>query len=165
MLLRGNLRQCRCDLRSHPASDVEERTHPSFVSKACSQALQPLPVMVGSDARNKPQGNVSHQRYPGKGKTGRVNASESSVRLAAVSRGAYCCRRRRRWPGNFPCITSLLAHCMESEVRVPRQGLPPLSGVIRNRRWVIPSAVTAQSSRSHVVPGGLNVYSWRRNSR
>ena len=30
---------------------------------------------------SKPKGDVSHQQHPGKGKTGRGNASESSVRL------------------------------------------------------------------------------------
>src|SRR6266511_4082131 len=51
-----------------------------------------------------------------------------------------------------------------SDVRVARQGCPPLSGVITSWRWVTPSPVTAHSSRSNVVPGGLNVYSCRRSS-
>ena len=62
-------------------------------------------------------------------------------------------------------VPFLSGHCITSEVRVARHGLLPLSGVIRNCRCVIPSAVTPQSSRSTVVPGGLNVYSWRRSSR
>ena len=42
-------------------------------------------------------------------------------------------------------------------VRVARQGVLPLSGCIHRCRCVTPSASTAQSSRSKVVPGGLKV--------
>ena len=44
-------------------------------------------------------------------------------------------------------------------VRVAREGFPPLSGFIHNCKCVTPTAVTAQSSRSKVVPGGLKFYS------
>ena len=37
--------------------------------------------MEGLKRESKPKGDVSHQHYPGQGKTGRVNASESSLRL------------------------------------------------------------------------------------
>jgi len=46
-----------------------------------------------------------------------------------------------------------------NEVRVARQGLPPLSGFIHSCRCVTPSALTVQASRSKVVPGGLKLYS------
>src|SRR4051812_44374920 len=56
-------------------------------------------------------------------------------------------------------------HHSVSEVIVARQGLPPLSGLIWSRRWVMLPPDTAQSSRSNVVPGGLKLYSCRTSSR
>ena len=50
-------------------------------------------------------------------------------------------------------------------MRVARQGLSPLSGLITSRRCVTPSADTAHSSRSKVVSGGLKLYSCRSSSR
>ena len=47
------------------------------------------------------------------------------------------------------------AHSKASEVRVARQGLSPLSGLMTSRRWVTPWAETVHFSRSKVVPGGL----------
>src|SRR5271166_1800869 len=47
------------------------------------------------------------------------------------------------------------AHSKASEVRVARQGLSPLSGLMTCRRWVTPWAETVHFSRSKVVPGGL----------
>src|SRR5215510_2935219 len=74
-------------------------------------------------------------------------------------RRSDCKERGGNHDANGATVASVPAHCMASEVSVARPGLPPLSGLIRSCRCVIPSAVTAQSSRSNVVPGGLKVYS------
>jgi hypothetical protein len=58
-----------------------------------------------------------------------------------------------------PTLAQCSALFKTNEVRVARQGLPPLSGFIHSCRCVTPSASTAQSSRSKVVPGGLKLYS------
>ena len=50
-------------------------------------------------------------------------------------------------------------------MRVARQGLPPLSGLITSRRWVTPWAETVHFSRSKVVPSGLKLNSCRSSSR
>ena len=54
-------------------------------------------------------------------------------------------------------VTRMSRHRKTNDVRVARQGLSPLSGLITSRKCVTPSAVTAQSSRSKVVAGGLKL--------
>ena len=60
---------------------------------------------------------------------------------------------------------SELCHRKTNDVRVARQGLSPLSGLITSRRWVTPWAETVHFSRSKVVPAGLKLYSCRSSSR
>jgi hypothetical protein len=51
------------------------------MTKSSRLVSEPVPTLVNKEPRGKAQGDPSRQGRPGKGKTGRVNESELSMRL------------------------------------------------------------------------------------
>jgi hypothetical protein len=82
---------------------------------------------------------------------------KASVRACPhpVQRGRSACGHGA--PAGLVPRAQCVARVTIRAVRVARQGVLPLSGCIHRCRCVTPSASTAQSSRSKVVPGGLKV--------
>jgi hypothetical protein len=75
----ANIRSCRCDTRSHLASELAD-WRADFVGRvvpgACSRPAPPcraLPVTAGCGAQGNARGSSSHPGITGKGQTGRVN--------------------------------------------------------------------------------------------
>jgi hypothetical protein len=94
---------------------------------------------------------------------GRRHRSHTLVALDSLADA----RDRDRWPGDGPTSAisppriAAAVHSKASVVIVARPTLPPLSGLILNCKWLIPSPLIDHSSCSSVVPGGLKLYSWR----
>ena len=148
-------------LRNSPTTPTMDRTTPPISIH--------IALSVGEPVKKRAMSELNDCAALTPKMSSRIPPASSASATALCMFYLSCCQRpaqrglsaagKRASTAGQVTLVQCSALFKTNEVRVARQDLPPLSGFIHSCRCVTPSASTAQSSRSKVVPGGLKLYS------